>query len=58
MDEKSKKKVYDAIRKHGDSFWNDKAMTQDDGNWLLFEDILSYLNKEGLDLELVLKNGK
>ena len=45
--------VYKAIRKHGDSFWNDYDPTWADWNGTLFMDILSYLHKEGLDLQVV-----
>ena len=47
-----------AIEKHGDGFWNDEPeedaiiVSNRDG---LFNEILSFLNKEGLDLKLIQK---
>jgi len=50
MEEKEKEIIYQAIRSHGDDFWNDS-----EGGWngYLFEDILKYLSKDGFDLKLV-----
>ena len=43
-----------AIQKHGDDFWNNEPEGEEfDSNTLLFDDIVSFLNKEGLDLKLV-----
>jgi len=55
MEEEEIVKVYQAIRKHGDSFWND---TDELSGWngYLFEDILMCLEKDGLDLRLVQKD--
>ena len=50
MEKEEKEKVYQAIKNHGDSFWND---SEHGWNGYLFEDILSYLEKDGLDLKLV-----
>ena len=52
MKESSKRRVYSAIKKHGDSFWND-ASEENAWNGFLFDGILNMLEKEGLDLELI-----
>lgn len=55
--------VHDAIEKHGDDFWNghdseEQARGQKHWNGTLFDEVVSFLNKEGLDLKVVkLKKG-
>ena len=60
MENEEIKKVYEAIQEYGDDFWNDDpgyAMKSDReiGNWngYLFDEILSFLHKKGLDFKLV-----
>ena len=48
-----------AIKNHGDDFWNDEPEEKDgvivSNREGLFTEILSFLNKEGLDLKLIQK---
>jgi hypothetical protein len=53
MDDINKLIVHRAIRKHGDDFWNDKDIPDEEWNGFLFDEILSILEKEGYTLELV-----
>ena len=56
MERNEKEVVYAAVRKHGDYFWNDGR-----GDWwngYLFDEMLSFLDKEGYDLALRKKDGQ
>ena len=61
MKEEELKLVYEAIDKHGDSFWNDPSSNPDDNNAMgsdswngyLFDEIISMLRMDGFDLKVV-----
>ena len=61
MERNEKEVVYAAVRKHGDAFWNNgsgDSMTKDGWNGYLFDEMLSFLDKEGYDLALRKKDGQ
>jgi hypothetical protein len=55
MDEEEIKLVHEAIKTYGDGFWNSNPFNDEEGNEMLFDEVVTMVNKNGYDLKLVKK---